>query len=149
MNNIESSSLIAKIKKYRLLLLVVGLLVLSVSQQKLIMPIIYDVIKSGLFLVDSKDKGSEFPISTPLTNIAFTHCNNHIKSTLPADTVVTFAEQPLRAWSLGNYQFMISSEIKIAQESKKYVCRITYNKGDNEEDALNIKNWTIVGVSES
>ncbi len=149
MNNIETPSLIAKIKKYRLLLLVVGLLVLTISQQKLIMPLVYDVIKSGLFLVDSKDKGSDLPISTPLSNIAFTHCNNHIKSTHPADTVVTFAEQPLRAWSLGNYQFMISSEIKIGQENKKYVCRITYNKGDNEEDALNIKNWTIVGVSDS
>ena len=113
------------------------------------MPLVYDVIKSSLFLVDSKDKGSDFPISTPLSNIAFTHCNNHIKSTVAPDTVVTFAEHPLRAWSLGNYQFMISSEIKIGQESKKYVCRITYNKGDNEEDALNIKNWTIVGVSDS
>ncbi len=149
MNNIDTPSLAAKVKKHRLLIFVVGLLLLSISQQKLIMPFIYDVIKSGLFLVDSKDQGSEFPISTPLSNIAFTHCNNHIKSTVSPDTVVTFAEHPLKAWSLGNYQFMISSEIKIGQENKKYVCRITYNKGDNEEDALNIKNWTIVGVSDS
>jgi hypothetical protein len=148
MNNIDTSSLVAKVKKYRLLIFAAGLLLLSISQQKFIMPFVYDVIKSGLFLVDSKDNGSNYPISTPLSNIAFTHCNNHIKSTVAPDTVVTFAEHPLRAWSLGNYQFMISSEIKIGQENKKYVCRITYNKGDNEEDALNIKNWTIVGVSD-
>ena len=151
MEKIDISSLLAKLKKYRILILVAGLLLLSISQQQLIMPIIYDVIKSDAFLVDSKDKGSDLPVATPLSNIAFMHCNNYIKSKSPADAAISFTEKPLKAWDIGNYQYMISAEINTAGSSgtvtKKYVCRITYNNGDNEEDALKIDNWSIVGVA--
>jgi len=146
-------SLIALLKKYRIAILIVGLLTLSLSQQKFVMPIIYDIIKSDLFLVDSKDKGSDLPVSTPLSNIAFMHCNNYIKSKAEADTSISFPEKPLKAWDIGNYQYVINAEMNITNSSgtstKKYVCRITYNKGDNEEDVLNIENWSIIGISDS
>lgn len=146
------SSLKNLLKKYRILILIVGLLVLSVSQQKLFMPYVYDVIKSDLFLVDSEDKGSDLPVSTPLSNIAFMHCNNYLKSKAETDVTMNFAEKPLKAWSLGNYQYVINAEVSITDSAgtstKKYACRITYNKGDNEEDALNIDNWSIIGVSD-
>jgi hypothetical protein len=152
MKKLDFESIIAKLKKYSILVLVVGLLVLSVSQQKFIMPLIYDVIKSDLFLVDSKDKGSDAPISTPLSNIAFMHCNNHIKSKAAPDETISFSEKPLKAWDIGNYQYVINAEVNVTSNSgtvkKKYACRITYNNGDNQEDALNIDNWTIVGVSD-
>ncbi|CAG1772234.1 hypothetical protein BAC3_02431 [uncultured bacterium] len=152
MKKMDMSSLTAGIKKYRIAILIGGLLLLSLSQQQFIMPFIYDVIKSDLFLVDTKDQGSNLPISTPLSNIAFTHCNNHIKSTLPADTSISFAEKPVKAWDIGNYQYVINGEAKVtsgsATTTKKYVCRITYDEGENEEGALDIKNWTIVGVSD-
>jgi hypothetical protein len=117
------------------------------------MPVIYSVIQSDLFLVNSKDKGSDLPVSTPLSNIAFLHCNNYIKSKSTPDTTVSFSEKPLKAWDIGNFQYVIHAEINMTTNSsvpvtKNYVCRITYNKGDNEEDALNIDNWTIVGVSD-
>ena len=73
------------------------------------MPLIYDVIKSDLFLVESKDQGSQLPVSTPLSNIAFMHCNNHIKSTLPADVTATFSEKPIKAWDIGNYEYVINA----------------------------------------
>lgn len=146
------SSLKNLLKKYRILILIVGLLVLSVSQQKLFMPYVYDVIKSDLFLVDTKDKGSDLPVSTPLSNIAFMHCNNYLKSKAETDVTMNFAEKPLKAWDIGNYQYVINAEVSITNNagtsSKKYACRITYNKGDNEEDALNIDNWSIIGVSD-
>jgi hypothetical protein len=146
-------SLIALLKKYRIAILIVGLLTLSLSQQKFVMPIIYDIIKSDLFLVDSKDKGSDLPVSTPLSNIAFMHCNNYIKSKAEPDTSISFPEKPLKAWDIGNYQYVINAEMNITNSSgtstKKYVCRITYNKGDNEEDVLNIENWSIIGISDS
>jgi hypothetical protein len=151
MKKLDMSSLVAGFKKYRILILIVGLLSLSLSQQKFVMPIIYDIIKSDLFLVDSKDKGSDAPVSTPLSNIAFMHCNNYIKSKADADTSISFPEKPLKAWDIGNYQYVISAEINVTDKSgtntKKYVCRITYNNGDNQEDALNIDNWSIIGVS--
>jgi hypothetical protein len=149
MKNIDS--LLDKLKKYRILILVAGLLILSLSQQQLIMPLIYDVIKSDAFLVESEDKGSDLPVTTPLSNIAFMHCNNYIKSKSSTDTAISFTEKPLKAWDIGNYQYMVSAEINSTSSSgtvtKKYACRITYNKGDNEEDALNIDNWSIIGVT--
>lgn len=146
------SSILAKLKKYRIIVLIVGLLVLSLSQYKFLMPVIYDVVKSDLFLVDSNDMGSDLPISTPLSNIAFTHCNNYIKSKSAPDETITFTEKPLKAWDMGNYQYLINAEINsgtaaAASVSKQYTCRITYEKADNEEDALNIDNWSIIGVA--
>jgi hypothetical protein len=150
MEKIGFASLFNKLKKYRILILVVGLVLLSISQQKVVMPIIYDVIKSDLFLVDSKDKGSDLPVSTPLSNIAFTHCNNYIKSKSAADATINFSEKPLKSWDIGNYQYIINAEVVFANKSPvpaKYTCRITYNKGDNQEDVLNIDNWSIIGVA--
>jgi len=139
-------------KKYRTLLFIAGLAILLLSQYKVIMPFIYKVVASDLFLVDSKDQASQLPISTPLSGIAFIHCNNYIKSELGSDASVTFPEKPLNAWTLGNYQYLINAEVTITSDSvgtstKKYACRITYNNGDNEEGALDYENWSIIGLS--
>ncbi|MGZ8191234.1 MAG: hypothetical protein ACXW1W_10815 [Methylococcaceae bacterium] len=139
-------------KKYRLLLLIAGTVVLLFSQYKIVMPLVYDVIKSDLFLVDSEDKASQLPISNNLTEIAFLHCNNHIKSELGADASVTFQEKPINAWSLGNYEYIINGEASITNSTsevstKKYACRIIYDNGDNAEGAEDFENWSIVGLS--
>jgi len=138
--------------KYRTLIFIAGLTVLLLSQYKLIMPFVYKIVASDLFLVNSKDQASQVAITTPLSNIAFTHCNNYIKSELGPDTTIIFPEKPLNAWTLGNYQYLISAEFSItndksSNEKKKYACRITYNNGDNEEGALDFDNWSIVGLS--
>lgn len=139
-------------KKYRTLLFIAGLAALLLSQYKVIMPFIYKVVASDLFLVNSKDQASQLPISTPLSGIAFMHCNNYIKSEIGPDVVITFPEKPLNAWTLGNYQYLISAEVTITSDTtststKKYACRITYNKSDNEENALDFENWSIIGLS--
>ena len=139
-------------KKYRNILFIAGLAVLLLSQYKVIMPFIYKVVASDMFLVDSKDQASQLPISTPLSGIAFMHCNNYIKSELGPDVTATFPEKPLNAWTLGNYQFLISAEVTVTSDTantsiKKYACRITYNNGDNQEGALDFENWSIIGLS--
>ena len=139
-------------KKYRILIIIAVLGLLFLTQYKLIMPFIYKVVASDLFLVESKDQASQLPISTPLSGIAFMHCNNYIKSELGPDVSVTFPEKPLNAWTLGNYQYLISAEVTISSDTsnasiKKYACRITYNNGDNEEGALDFENWSIIGLS--
>jgi len=139
-------------KNYRFLFFIVGLIILLLTQYKLVMPFIYKVASSDLFLVDSKDQSSQQPISTPLSNIAFMHCNNYIKSELGPDVTIVFPEKPLNAWTLGNYQFLISAEIRVSGDktsdgSKKYACRITYNNGDDQEGALDFDNWSIIGLS--
>ena len=139
-------------KKYQTLIFIAGLAILLLSQYKLVMPFIYKVIASDLFLVDSKDQASQLAISTPLSAIAFAHCNNYIKSELGPDVTIIFPDKPLNAWTLGNYQYLISAEITITGNTagtsiKKYACRINYNEGDNEEGALGFKNWSVIGMS--
>lgn len=139
-------------KKYSILILIVGLAALLLAQKKIIMPFVYKVVQSDLFLVESKDQGGQSPISTPLTKLAFLHCNNYIKSKLGPDTSINFHDKALNAWSLGNYQYVINGEIDITSTTastvtKKYVCRINYKNGDNEEGALDFANWSIEGLS--
>ncbi|MGR8998010.1 MAG: hypothetical protein ACU88J_03065 [Gammaproteobacteria bacterium] len=139
-------------KKYRTLLFIAGLAALLLTQYKLVMPFIYKIAASDLFLVDSKDEASRSPISTPLSEIAFKHCNNYIKSELGPDVAITFPDKPINAWTLGNYQYLINAEIYITGDTpntgaKKYACRITYDKGDDEQGALDFDNWSIIGVS--
>ncbi len=139
-------------KKYSILIFIASLAILLLIQKELIMPFVYKVIQSDLFLVDSKDQGGQTPISTPLTGLAFTHCNNYIKSKLGSDVSINFPEKPLNAWSLGNYQFIVNAEIDITSTTtgtitKKYVCRINYKNGDNDEGALDFANWSIEGLS--
>ena len=139
-------------KKYRTLILIAGLAILLLSQYKLVMPFIYKVVSSDLFLVNSQDQASQLPISTPLSDIAFMHCNNYIKSELGPDVSVSFPEKPLNAWTLGNYQYLVNAEVTITSDTasastKKYACRITFNNGDNQEGALDFENWSIIGLS--
>ena len=79
-------------KKYRTLLFIAGLVALLLTQYKIVMPFIYKIAASDLFLVDSKDQASQLPISTPLSGIAFMQCNNYIKTTLGPDVAITFPE---------------------------------------------------------
>lgn len=145
-------NLILFLRKHPVLVLVFGLIGLILIQRELIMPLIYKVIQSDLFLVDTKDQGSASPISNSLTDLAFTHCNNYIKSELGSDVTINFPEKPINAWSLGNYQYVINAEVDITSDSsntvtKKYVCRINYNNKDNEEGALDSANWSVYGLS--
>ncbi len=139
-------------KKYRTYLFVAGIIVLFLGLYKVVMPLVYKVAASDLFLVDSKDQASRLPISTHLSEIAFKQCNNYIKSELGSDVSIIFPDKPLNAWTLGNYQYLISAEVTITGNTesagtKKYVCRINYDEGDNEEGALDSKNWSIIGLS--
>ena len=72
------------------------------------------------------------------------HCNNYIKSELGPDVTISFPEKPLKAWTLGNYQYLINAEVTVTGDTaktstNKYACRITYNNGDNEEGALDFE----------
>lgn len=116
------------------------------------MPFVYKVVQSDLFLKDTKDQGSQISTTTPLTELAFTHCNNYIKSKLGANSSINFSEKPLNAWSIGNFQYVINAEIGITSATtgtinKKYVCRINFNNGETNEGALDFANWSIEGLS--
>lgn len=137
-------------KKYSLLFLIIGLGILILITQKVVLPLVYDVVKSDAFLIDSKDQGSQLPLSNSMTDLAFLHCNNYIKSELGTDVSVTFPEKPLNSWSLGNYEYVVNAELNLTSPSntatKKYACRIAYDNGDNLDGALDFDNWSIEGI---
>lgn len=140
------------LKKYPTIVLIVGLGVLFFTQQKVVMPLVYEVIKSDFFLVESNDKASQLPISTHLTELAFNHCNTYIQKELDSAVKASFPVKPINAWSLGNYQYVINAEVTLTPENStpnihKYACRITFNNGDNQEGANDFNNWTVEGVS--
>ena len=139
-------------KKSSIILFIAGLVALLVIQKEVVMPFVFKVIQSDLFLVDSKDKGGPSSISTPFSKIAYMHCNSQIKSKFGPDVSVKFPENPINAWSLGNYQYIINSEFETTSGtdkpiSKKYACRINYKNGDDENGSLDFANWSIDGIS--
>lgn len=137
-------------KKYSLLFLILGIATLLLITQKVILPLVYEVVKSDAFLIQSKDQGSQLPISNSMTDLAFMHCNNYIKSELGEDVSLSFPEKPLNSWSLGNYEYVVNAEINITSAAntatKKYACRIAYENGDDLEGANDFDNWSIEGI---
>ena len=119
-------------KKYSLLIMIIGIGVLILVTQKVILPLVYEVVKSDAFLIDSKDQGGQMPLTNSMTDMAFTHCNNYIKSELGENITLTFSDKPLNSWSLGNYEYVVNAETTMTKdakaETKKYACRIAFQK---------------------
>lgn len=138
--------------KKKILLFAVCLAGLLALQFKFIIPFMYDIAGSDLFLVESKDSASPLPISNDMTALAFAHCNTFITKELGEDKTVTFANQPTNAWSLGNYEYIVNADAEILAKDapstiRHYVCRIQYSNGDDLSGASNIDNWNLEGIS--
>jgi hypothetical protein len=138
--------------KKKLVLFVACLAVLLALQIKFVLPLMYDIAASDLFLVESKDNASPLPVSNDMTTLAFGYCNAHIKNELGEEKSVSFAGQPTNAWSLGNYEYIVNADVEIAPKDspstlRHYACRIQYENGDDLSGAGNADNWNVEGVS--
>jgi hypothetical protein len=143
-------TILKKITMKKYLLLFVGLGALIAFMRFVLLPLVMEVVASDAFLVDSKDVASLHSLETPLTAIAFNHCNTYVKSELGKDVSVSFADKPTKAWGFGGYKFMIRSNFTVAGSTKpqnEYACQITYNNGDNQEGIADYENWTIDGLT--
>ena len=138
--------------KKTILLFAACLAGLLAIQIKFFLPFIYDIAASDLFLVETKDDASPLPVSNDMTSMAFNHCNRHISEKLGSDVSATFASQPVNAWSLGNYEYIINADVEIlgkespSQTSHHYVCRIQFDNGDDTSGATDPNNWSIKGI---
>ena len=137
--------------KFKFLFFVAALVALIAFQSKVVMPFVYDIVASDLFLEESGDEANRVSSITQMTDIAFSQCNNHIVNEILPDHTTTFPKSPLNAFSLGNFRYVINADIDIqsadaASFTRRYVCRIHYNNDDNNE-ASNPDNWTIEGFS--
>lgn len=131
-----------------ILILIAGLIVLYMFQQKAVTPFLQSVASSDLFLEDNDFEGSANASSGNLSGFAYSHCNYYIKEEMDDDVNLSFATSPLNAWDIGGNSFVVNSEVEIIYqdkpaEFKKYVCRISY-EGGNDSD---YENWSIYGVS--
>jgi hypothetical protein len=138
--------------KKRILLFAVSLVVLLALQFKYVLPLMYQVAGSDLFLVQSKDNASALPVSNDMTAIAFSHCNTLIRKEIDEEKALTFAAQPTHVWSLGNYEYVVNADVEITPKDAPgslhhYVCRIQYSKGDDVSEASNIEEWDLQGIN--
>ncbi|GAB4257418.1 MAG: hypothetical protein Kow0065_06650 [Methylomicrobium sp.] len=139
-------------KNFKLPLILLGFIGLILFQREALMPMVHKVVSSDFFLVDTKDQASLDNISNAMTDLAFSYCNNHIKTELGSEYTVFFSEKPINAWSIGNYQYVINADIEIAgtnssSVSKRYACRISYTKGDDQSGIADPSNWSVYGLS--
>jgi hypothetical protein len=115
-------------------------------------PAVIEIAKSDLFMESTDDSGSgSKATSSPMTTLAYGHCSDYITTELDEDSSVHFLADPINAWALGGYNYVINSEVEITDTSgntifKKFVCRIQFT-GDSEEDERDPDNWSIQGIS--
>lgn len=138
--------------RYKIALFVISLIVLLAFQSKLVMPWVYKVVASDLFLEDTGDAGSQTPVSTDMTRFAFTQCNNYIAKDLGSKFSVVFPKEPINSWAIGNYEYVINADIQVTPAdstaiTKRYACNIKYkNKGD-KSGVSDADNWSVNGLS--
>lgn len=138
--------------KKSIILFAVCLAGLLALQIKFLLPFMYDIAASDLFLVESKDDGSPMPVSNDMTGIAFAHCNSYISGKIDSEATASFANQPINAWSIGNYEYIINADVEITPKDAPgavhhYVCRIQYANGDDTSGASDINNWSVEGIT--
>lgn len=138
---------------YKFFIFIIILVGLFAFQAKIIMPFAEDIAASDLFLFDSGDDASRYSTETSMTNVAFDQCNMYIATELLPEKQLTFAEKPISSFKLGNYQYLINSEIEALPSTddtgfiKKYSCQIRYTEEDDATDLNNPENWSVSGIS--
>lgn len=138
--------------RYKIVLFVISLIVLLVFQSKLVMPWVYKIVASDLFLEDNNDPGSQSPVSTAMTQFAFSQCNAYITEDLGSKFSIVFPKEPINSWAIGNYEYVINADIGITptnstQLTKRYVCNIKYKNKDNLAGVADAENWSVNGLS--
>jgi hypothetical protein len=138
--------------KYKLPILIGGLITLCLIQYKGFIPLAYKAAESDLFLIKNDDPGSMEAATNAYTEMAFKQCNDYIKDELDDKLNISFGEAPANSWGLGNYEYLINADVSISENSnppktQRYACRIQYDKGNDTSDLSNKDNWSILGVS--
>jgi len=138
--------------KFKIPILIIGIVALFIFQAKGVMPIVYDIVSSDFFLEESPDQANQMAISNDMTYFAFNHCNTYISDDINSDFSISFPEKATHAWTMGNYQYIVNAEIIItptnsAGFTKTYACRITYDETDDLSVANDFDNWSISGIS--
>ncbi len=138
----------------KVILFVVCLVALLVLQYKVIMPAVYKVVSSDLFLKDDDSNSDLNSIADQMQGYAFDQCNNYIANTLDADEMsASFVSKPVNSWSIDTNQFVINADIDLIPANapsftRRYVCRIKYTTDSSDfAETSNPDNWSVDGIS--
>jgi len=139
-------------KHLRLILFAGSFIALLLFQKFVVIPFVFTAAESDLFLDESTESADPYVISTPMTEIAHQHCNQHVTEQLNSDAMPSFTPQALNAWNIGNDSYVINAEFEYSTDNqpsvlKKYVCRIQYETSEGDAGLSNYDNWTIYGLS--
>lgn len=138
--------------KNKFIYVIIALGLLLAFQIKLVMPFVYRVVSSDLFLEDSGDEKNSISKNTMMTDSAFEQCNAYITKELYPDHSFTFSDSPLNAFKLGNFQYIINADADILPSNassfvRKYVCRIQYLNKADLTGLSDLENWSVNGIS--
>lgn len=138
--------------KYKYPILIGGILFLGLIQYKGFIPLAYKAAESDLFLVKTDDPGSLEKTTNAHTDAAFQQCNDYIKGELDSKLAVAFSPTPVNSWGLGNYEYLINADITITDganppKTRRYACRIQYDKGNDSSELSTKESWSILGIS--
>jgi len=138
--------------KYKIFLFVICLIALLAFQAKVVIPYVYDIAASDLFLEDSGDEMNRSSSSNPMTDSAFSQCNTYIANEVLSDFTISFPEKPINVFSLGNFRYVINADIDIqpadaASFTRRYVCRIQHSNDEDATGTADPENWSVDGLS--
>jgi len=138
--------------KNKVILFIACLAALLLFQYKLVMPFIYEIAASDLFLEDTGDEVNRQSSETIMTTAAYKQCNAYIANDVLDNTTVKFSDQPINAFSLGSFRYVINADIQIqpanaASFTRRYVCRIKLTNNDENANLAEADNWSIEGLS--
>ena len=137
-----------KLLKLIFLLICFGGLV--IFQRDAVMPNVFKVISSDLFLEDSDDLGDPNAISDSMTAYAHQHCNEYLLKEYGDEFTLTLSENAINTWNIGNYDYVVNGEVIVQPEegasfTKKYVCRIQHDIDDGEP--MSFDSWSLYDIS--
>ena len=135
-------------KLLKLFLFLIFFAALIAFQNEAVMPTVFKVIESDLFLDGSDDLGDTIPIENAMTNYANQHCNKYLVEEFGDEFNFTLPEKAINIWNLGSYDYVVNGELTIQPEdgpsfTKKYVCRIQHD-GDHPND---FDEWSLYDIS--
>ena len=139
-------------KKLPVLMFIVFLAALLLFQSKVVVPLVSDIASSALFLKYTETQADSQSKITPMSNYAFMHCNNYVNEEIGSESAITIPTEPINAWDIGGYQYVINAEVEISSSTdapsfKKYVCRIEYDNGSDQDGVMDSENWSVHGLS--
>jgi hypothetical protein len=139
---------IAKLPKvWSIILLVLLIVALYVSLQKIIMPGVMAVVESNYFFEKDVEQEELGKINNARSEQAFAQCKNVMMADKHVPETAQFSAKEYEAWALGGRTYLIRSTVIVTSPEqsavdRKFACKIKYNGGELGD----VKSWDILGV---